>query len=385
MTRDHQFHKSFLASLLTENSQLVLILFVAVTNIGIFKIWGKRNGPWVQALHCLFVVGMLLAPVISRPFLSDRDSDQHGLNQTAANRSNTSLPNVTAEIVSSDEVDLTHPYLIVGLLSLLSATVFAVTLLLTKQSGWRFFVLEEPSKASQNDSETNTRETDAWLRHRKMIFTALISMFIISYCMAEMLLGMFLVTFIVQYIGWSASDAAGLASVYFFAVIASRASGVFFITFIKPIFLIISGIVLLVLSCVLFYLVKEHWSIVWIASFSSAVGSATIFPSTLTWVSEYTEVKGYVGTALLVSTSVGYFAAPLLLGLLFSAFEISAFLYVLTVALCLNCALLLVTKVFLLLCWERGDQSKIEMDDVSANQRFVGKAEKSDMEDAGSG
>ena len=116
---------------------------------------------------------------------------------------------------------------------------------------------------------------------------------------------MFLVTFIVQYVGLSNQEAADIASVFFFVTIASRAGGVFIITKVKPVLLIFFGMSLTIFSAVLFYFVNEHIVILWVAACLAAWGSATQYPSTLTWVSEYTEVKGYVGTALLVSNALG--------------------------------------------------------------------------------
>ena len=90
-------------------------LFISVTNIGIFSIWGKKNGPWVQALHCLFVVGMLLAPVISRPFLSNTDKNTSELtdNQNSTvlgEQLNKTAAQNESQVLPMDEVDLTYPY-----------------------------------------------------------------------------------------------------------------------------------------------------------------------------------------------------------------------------------------------------------------------------------
>ena len=345
-----------------------------MTNIGIFSIWGKKNGPGVQALHCLFVVGMLLAPVISRPFLSNIDTHNRELtdneNSTALGEQlNKTVNESESQGLLKDEVDLTYPYLIAGILTFISAVIFAVSMFITKKSGIKGMILTVKSKTQHNTKSTSPDEANknALLNRRKIQLTVLVFFFIFAFCTAEVLYGMFLVTFIVQYVGLSNQKAADIASVFFFVTIASRAAGVFIITKVKPVLLIFCGMSLTIFSAVLFYFVNEHIIILWVAACLAAWGSATQYPSTLTWVSEYTEVKGYVGTALLVSNALGYFIGPFTLGLLFNTYEISAFLYVLSASLCLKFIAFAAINVFLKFCWKDTftDNCEVEMDEIA--------------------
>ena len=336
-------------------------------------IWEKKNGHWVQALHCLFVVGMLLAPLISRPFLSHETNDD---NNTGAMENKTALQEETNNVTSvsknlgltKDDVNLMYPYLITGILTLVSSVIFLLAMLSTKESGLRRMIFtdkrrQENSKVSSQNQNTD----DKIMKKRKLQLTLLVLFFIFAFCTAEVLYGVFLVTFIVQFVGLDKQDAALVASVFFFVTIASRAAGIFIITKVKPVLLIFFGMSLTIISAVLFYLVNEHIVILWVASCLAAWGSATQYPSTLTWVSEYTEVKGYVGTTLLVSNAVGYFIGPLSLGLLFKAYEISSFLYVLTTSLCLKFIAYTAINVFLKYCWNNNNNCDVEMDEIATN------------------
>ena len=326
----------------------------------------------MQALHCLFVVGMLLAPVISRPFLSNIDRD---VSESTENQNNTALDgqlNKTAsesESLPTNEVDLTYPYLTAAIVTFISAVIFVVSMFLTKKSGIKGMILagknktQHSTKSSSPDEATN----NALLNQRKMQLTALVFFFIFAFCTAEVLYGIFLVTFIVQFAGLSKQTATDIASVFFLATVASRAAGVFIITKVKPVILIFCGMSLTIFSAVLFYFVKEHIIILWVAACLAGLGSATQYPSTLTWVSEYTEVKGYVGTVLLVSNALGYFIGPLTLGILFKTYEISSFLYVLSASLCLKFIAFAAINVFLKLCWKDTftDNCEVEMDEIA--------------------
>ena len=178
---------------------------------------------------------------------------------------------------------------------------------------------------------------------------------------------MFLVTFAIQYVGLNNQKAADVASVFFFVLIASRAAGIFIITKLKPVLLIFCGMSLTIFSAVLFYFVKEHIVILWLAVCLAAWGSGPQYPSALTWISEYTEVKGYIGTALLVSNALGFFIGPLMLGVLFKTYGISAFLYILSVSLCLKFIAFASINIFLKFCWKDTftDNCEVEMDEIA--------------------
>ena len=271
-------------------------ILISVTNIGIFMIWGKKNGPWVQALHCLFVVGMLLAPLISRPFLGQGTTDDNStgeLTETVV-ENRTTLNGEVNSVTSSSEtqsstksdVDLMFPYLIAGILTFVSGAIFVFSMLSTKESGIRRMIFTDKRRPENTSTgRKNQGGEDKIMRRRKLQLTTLVFFFILAFCTAEVLYGMFLVTFTVQFVGLDKQDAAMIASVFFFVTIASRAAGIFIITKVKPVLLIFFGMSLTIISAILFYLVNEHVILLWVACCLAAWGSATQYPSTLTWVS----------------------------------------------------------------------------------------------------
>ena len=253
----------------------------------------------MQALHCLFVVGMLLAPVISRPFLSNTDREANDVTENEEIANSTTLADVVSQVLPTDEVNLTYPYLIAGILTFISAAIFAVPMLITKKSGFEGMILAGKPTTRHNTKSSGYNEAcnDILLNRRKKRLTALVFFFIFAFSTAEVLYGMFLVTFAVQYVGLNNQEAADVASVFFFVLIASRAAGIFIITKLKTVLLIFFGISLTIFSAVLFYFANKHIIFLCLAVCLAAWGSGPQYPSALTWISEYTEVKGYVGTA----------------------------------------------------------------------------------------
>ncbi len=48
---------------------------------------GRSPGPWMQALHSVYNLGMLLSPIVAQPFLSN----SHGLEQNLTVSGNETL------------------------------------------------------------------------------------------------------------------------------------------------------------------------------------------------------------------------------------------------------------------------------------------------------
>ena len=306
----------------------------------------------------MFVVGMLLAPLASRPFLSDNTASSEDVSEVdnITLEIQTFRADVPGNISKVKEADLTYPYLTAGLCMILSGVVFVFVMIYTEGCHpQRFFLLRKDKQPEKTQGDEKL-QTDKSVRRQKLILTTLVSCFIFAFCIAESLYGTFLVSFTVETIVWSASDAAGLASVFFFVLIGARIAGIFIIIKVKPVFMILCGMSMTIVSCVLFYLVKEHWSLIWVASCLAAAGSSTQYPSTLSWVSEYTEVKGFVGTALLSSSALGFFVGPLSFGLLYKFYQISAFLYVLSASLCLKLTMYTAINIFLKMHWKNEDK-----------------------------
>ncbi|XP_070572018.1 sodium-dependent glucose transporter 1A-like [Ptychodera flava] len=57
-------------------------------NVVLVVVWGKENGPWMQALHFLFALGATMAPLVAAPFLTDPVS----INATAVPEPTTVAP-----------------------------------------------------------------------------------------------------------------------------------------------------------------------------------------------------------------------------------------------------------------------------------------------------
>ncbi|KAI1286391.1 Major facilitator superfamily domain-containing protein 4A [Halotydeus destructor] len=88
----------------------------AISNVFILYIWGKESQPYMQAIHCAFGLGGLVAPLLASPFLSAGEATIEGLDK-----------NVTSAAENSchpESLRIYIPYAILGACCFLSALVF---------------------------------------------------------------------------------------------------------------------------------------------------------------------------------------------------------------------------------------------------------------------
>ncbi|GIY85280.1 sodium-dependent glucose transporter 1 [Caerostris darwini] len=109
------------------------------SNVCCLSLWGKDSGPYFQALHCIFGLGALIAPLIAAPFLGDYESDflEYDFNNSSNVFANTTTQNSTHyftnegfEIISGIP-RVTYAFTIIGVFALLVTTLFFIVCIIT--------------------------------------------------------------------------------------------------------------------------------------------------------------------------------------------------------------------------------------------------------------
>ncbi|GIY14928.1 sodium-dependent glucose transporter 1 [Caerostris extrusa] len=115
------------------------------SNVCCLSLWGKDSGPYFQALHCIFGLGALIAPLIAAPFLGDYESDflkfdkhiEFDFNNSSTIFANTTtqnsthyFPNEGFEIIS-EIPRVTYAFTIIGVFALLVTTLFFIVCIIT--------------------------------------------------------------------------------------------------------------------------------------------------------------------------------------------------------------------------------------------------------------
>ena len=105
---------------------ILVITSVVVGNMLIIRIWDKDNGPWMQALHFVFGLGSLAAPLVAEPCLYEMStqSTQPYLNTTDANQNySMNRTDTQIEYAGGDPGGFRYVYFIIATCLLVSASL----------------------------------------------------------------------------------------------------------------------------------------------------------------------------------------------------------------------------------------------------------------------
>ncbi len=309
--------------------------------MAVVKIWGSKNGPYMQALHCIYFAGFLFASLAAKPFLSNvqvqSDPDMAAEGNYTKNRGpEHSLTNLTRSEVGESHVEV--PYMMSGALMLLT-TVFCLCVV-TREKLLNMSPIHHLEDSRATDTEKELRSA------QKIIFVSLAFCLLFSYTATEMNYSVFLPTFLVQSYTYTPQKAAVTLSVYFTLFVCGRAIGIFAIKKVTPKTLLAVGIALTVGSNVMLYFSHMHFTLIWFTISLAAIGMSTQYATIVSWVTEHIQLSGWAGTAILVSGATGYLLGPFFFGALFNVFGISSFMYILSSAIALQVCLYLVLVFF---------------------------------------
>ena len=293
-------------------------------NMDIISLGGANNGPILQALHCIYNVGLLLAPVVAEPFLPDKSNNEDDFSEEVAK-------NGFEDILESHGWSyITVPYVLAGLLALVSAFVYLCVLCGTKVC----------TSSSGDDLSPTNPENDTFYVHRnRSVVFFLIFMFFVFCCLIETNYTTFLATFAVDYLEWSDKSAAKLTSVFILTFTIGRLFGIFVVKVLGAKKLIWCSLILALLSVVPLYFLNYNTLIIWICSGVLGLSIAPLYATTLTYANDTVSLSGKLGSILIFAGCLGYTVGPFLQGLLFTQFGILSFLYLCSAALL--CALLM--------------------------------------------
>ena len=292
----------------------------------IIALGGTNNGPILQALHCIYNVGLLLAPVVAQPFLRDKSNngDEEDFFEDTVKKG------LEDTLESHGWSYITVPYVLAGLLALVSAFVYFSVL-----CGKKLCNSSSRDELSPTDPESVTSHVQ---RNRYIVFF-LIFMFFVFCCLIETNYTTFLATFAVDYLEWSDKSAAQLTSVFILALTIGRFFGIFVVKALGAKKLIWCSLILALLSVVPLYFLNYSKLIIWISSGVLGLSIAPLYATTLTYANDTVHLSGKLGSILIFAGCLGYTVGPFLQGLLFSQFGILSFLYLCSAALL--CALLM--------------------------------------------
>ncbi|XP_034384312.1 sodium-dependent glucose transporter 1 [Cyclopterus lumpus] len=280
-------------------------------NVLILNTWGEQAGPHMQALHFSFAAGAFVSPIIAKLLFGPDGNGSAGI-VVATN----STPPVTTEKIPNANAIIRYVHSRSGALKsmwayvVIGSYIFLVAFL--------FFILYCRSGASRDRARVSSGKPPVAKHHTALI--ALLCCFFFAYVGAEVAYGSFIFTYAKDYANMPQSQAAGLNSLFWATFAACRGLAIFFASCMYPGTMILLSLVGSTLSSLLLCLFSKETVALWVCTGLYGASMATIFPSGISWVEQYTTVTGRTAAGFVVGAALGEMVLPVLVGFLLGKF-----------------------------------------------------------------
>ncbi|KAK5853399.1 hypothetical protein PBY51_007187 [Eleginops maclovinus] len=284
-----------------------------VGNVLILNTWGEQAGPHMQALHFSFAAGAFVSPIIAKLLFGSEGNSSAGVlaapsilpvtveQTTKAPDAHTLIRYVHS---SSGTLNSMWAYIVIG------SFVFLISFV--------FFILYCRSSSPREKARTTSGEPLVAKHHTALI--ALLSFLFFAYVGAEVAYGSFIFTFAKDYAHMHQSQAAGLNSLFWAAFAACRGLAIFFAACMYPGTMILLSLVGSTVSTLLLCLFSREQAALWACTGLYGASMATIFPSGISWLEQYTTVTGNTAAVFVVGAALGEMVLPALVGFLLGKF-----------------------------------------------------------------
>ena len=318
------------------------------TDTMILAMWGKDAASPVHALHFGFGMGAVLAPLLARPFIAERNFEGLNGGESFANistglyeassvsfSSSPSFSNVSSTPLTTTplpglESDIQIPYSISALYSFIFCLLFLGFYLKDYYRRKAFEIQKANSKRQRANLSTfsSTKDflksfspgscTGGNVTFGLMIFT-LIFLYYGNVVGGERAYGRFIFSYAIKSDqGFSSSDAAMLNSIFWIGFTSGRGLSsilaywcpVYILIIVEMTANVISGVALTIWG-------SSVPAVLWVFTAVLGLFLSPIFPSGLAWSNMYVEMKGLAVTVVYIGASVGAIVYQWVTGYLF--------------------------------------------------------------------
>ncbi|XP_042651652.1 sodium-dependent glucose transporter 1 [Tyto alba] len=279
-------------------------------NVLALNTWGAEAGPHMQALHFSFAVGAFVAPILAKMALGGSGSED----PPGAEKTNQSVPrSVPTASAASAASALRHR---LGADFLWSYVVIGTYLLLVSSF---FLVLYSKGSSARDKAKASLQKCVFAKYHYALIF--LLFVFFFCYVGAEVTYGSYIFTYAKVFAEMKENEAAALNSVFWGAFAACRGAAIFCAACLYPgtmILLSVAGSAASS-SCLAAFTRRPAW--LWAGTAAYGASMATVFPSGISWVEQYTVVHGKAASLFVVGAALGEMCIPAVVGYLQGRFR----------------------------------------------------------------
>ena len=309
------------------------------SNLMTLILWGKENGPFMQALHFSYGLGAFHAPLLAKPFLLELLEPKD--NKTSEDNSTMDYPDYTFPEYTADDVELEIPYGVLAVFMLINAVIFSYLFL-------RF--RETKPHPSRMLSDTMEKMGGPYKMNRRVryLIIALATLFQHVYCGLELMFGYLITSYAVKCdLQLDKATGAVMASVYWAFFTFFRLFAIFFADIIGVENNIYLNFTLIALSN--FFILPFGGSNVyclWAGIIFMGLGTSSFWASIFGFLEDYFPVTSGITASFSVAACLGQSIMPFIVGFYIDQYP-PIFLWVTLIA---SCLLLILFLSFSYLC-----------------------------------
>ncbi|NWS88931.1 MFS4B protein, partial [Toxostoma redivivum] len=279
-------------------------------NVLALNTWGSEAGPHMQALHFSFAAGAFLAPILAKMALGGSESEELAGAEKTNQPVLKSVPTVSAASTTPAPKDhhkeeFLWSYIIIGTY-ILFTSIF-------------FFVLYSKTNSARDKSNASAQKGRLAKYHWPLI--GLMFLFFLFYVGAEVTYGSYVFTYAMDFAEMTESEAAALNSVFWGAFAVCRGAAIFGAAFLSPFTMIVMSLVCSAASSSALAFFAHYRALLWVGTAVYGASMATIFPSGISWIEQYTVIEGKSASLFVVGAALGEMCIPVAVGYLQGRFH----------------------------------------------------------------
>ncbi|NWZ75210.1 MFS4B protein, partial [Poecile atricapillus] len=272
-------------------------------NVLALNTWGSEVGPHLQALHFSFAAGAFLAPIVAKMAVVGSVSEELAGAEKTNQSVLKSLPTASAASTTPapkdhHDEDFLWSYIIIGSYILLISVFFVVLY----------------SKGSSDRDKSKAAAQKGKLTKYHWPLVGLLFIFFLFYVGAEITYGSYLFTYAVVFAEMTESEAAALNSVFWGAFAVCRAVAIFGAAFLSPATMIVISLSCSTASSSALAFFAHYRASLWVGSAVYGASMATVFPSGIAWIEQYTVIEGKTASLFVVGAALGEMCIPAVVG-----------------------------------------------------------------------
>ncbi|NXY43911.1 MFS4B protein, partial [Ceuthmochares aereus] len=279
-------------------------------NVLALNTWGAEAGPHMQALHFSFAVGAFVAPILAKMALGGSESED----LLVGGKTNQSVPRSVPTASDASAVSVLKHHFSADFLW--SYVVIGTYLLFVS---FLFFILYSKGSSVRDKSKAASQKSMFAKYHYALIF--LLFLFFFWYVGAEVTYGSYIFTYAKVFAEMKDNEAAALNSVFWGAFAACRGLAIFFAACLYPGTMILLSLIgsAVSSSCLAFF--ASYPASLWVGTAVYGASMATIFPSGISWIEQYTVVQGKSASLFVIGAALGEMCIPAAVGYLQGRFH----------------------------------------------------------------